>query len=167
MIKSIMVARSSNRVIGKDNDLVWHMPADLKYFKETTRGHFVTMGRKTYESVDKPLPGRLNIIITRQTDYFRECCLTVHSLEEAFRLGEAHGQQEMFVLGGSQIYEQAMDRVDRMYITDIKAEFEGDSYFPDSRYLRMERGETRRTRRRRRKSTPLRFCSAGAQISAR
>ena len=126
----MMVARSDNRVIGKDNDLVWHMPADLRYFKETTMGHYVIMGRKTYESVDKPLPGRLNIIVTRQKNYYRECCIVVHSLEEAFQLAEANGQEEVFVLGGSQIYSLAMDQADRIYLTEIKAEFEGDSYFP-------------------------------------
>lgn len=138
MIKSIMVARSDNRVIGKDNDLVWHMPADLKYFKETTKGHYVMMGRKTYESVDQPLPGRLNIIITRQSDYYRECCITVHSLEEAFALGEENGQQEVFVLGGSEIYELAMDQVDRIYLTEIKAEFKGDAYFPEIDYAKWQ-----------------------------
>ena len=144
MIKSIMVARSSNRVIGKDNDLVWHMPADLKYFKETTKGHYVMMGRKTYESVDKPLPGRLNIIITRQSDYYRECCITVHSLEEALALGRKNGQQEVFILGGAEIYKLAMDQVDRIYLTEIKAEFEGDAYFPEidhSRWKEVKREE--------------------------
>ena len=130
MIKSIMVARSDNRVIGRDNDLVWHMPADLKYFKETTVGHYVVMGRKTYESVNKPLPGRLNIIVTRQPDYYREGCMVVHDVEEAFRLGEQNGQQELFVLGGAQIYALTLPRVDRIYLTEIKAEFEGDTYFP-------------------------------------
>ena len=124
MIKSIMVARSDNRVIGRDNDLVWHMPADLKYFKETTTGHYVVMGRKTYESVNKPLPGRLNIIVTRQPDYHREGCITVHNVEEAFQLGEKNGQEELFVLGGAQIYELALPQVDRIYLTEIKAEFE-------------------------------------------
>lgn len=144
MIKSIMVARSDNRVIGKDNDLVWHMPADLRYFKETTTGHYVLMGRKTYESVDKPLPGRLNIIITRQPDYYRECCVVVHSLEEGFALAEKNGQQEVFVLGGSEIYQLAMDQVDRIYLTEIKAKFEGDSYFPeidDSKWREVKREE--------------------------
>ena len=144
MIKSIMVARSDNRVIGKDNDLVWHMPADLKYFKETTQGHYVMMGRKTYESVDKPLPGRLNIIITRQPDYSRECCITVHSLEEAFALGKKNGQREVFVLGGSEIYQLAMGQVDRIYLTEIKAEFEGDAYFPEidqSKWKEVKREE--------------------------
>lgn len=134
MIKSIMVARSDNGVIGKDNDLVWHMPADLKYFKETTTGHYVLMGRRTYESVNKPLPGRLNIIVTRQPDYYREGCIVVHDVEEAFALGEQHGQQELFILGGSQIYDITMDRADRIYLTEIKATFEGDSYFPEIDY---------------------------------
>ncbi len=131
MIKSIMVARSDNRVIGRDNDLVWHMPADLKYFKETTTGHYVVMGRKTYESVNKPLPGRLNIIVTRQPNYYREGCLVVHDVEQAFRLGEENGQEELFVLGGAQIYELTLPQVDRIYLTEIKADFEGDTYFPE------------------------------------
>ena len=144
MIKSIMVARSDNRVIGKDNDLVWHMPADLRYFKETTMGHYAIMGRKTYEAVDKPLPGRTNIIITRQPDYRREGCLIVHSVEEALALGEENGQEEVFILGGSQIYELAMDMADRIYLTEIKAEFEGDSYFPEidsSKWKEVKREE--------------------------
>ncbi|MGB3589278.1 MAG: dihydrofolate reductase [Tunicatimonas sp.] len=131
MIKSIMVARSDNNVIGKDNDLVWHMPADLKYFKETTSGHFVAMGRKTYQSVDKPLPGRLNIIITRQDDFYRENCVITHSLDEALALGKQNGQQEMFILGGAQIYELALDVADRIYLTEIHGEFEGDTFFPE------------------------------------
>ena len=126
-----MVARADNRVIGKDNNLVWHMPADLKYFKETTMGHYAIMGRKTYESVDKPLPGRTNIIVTRQPDYHRAGCIVVHSVEEAFRLGEENGQEEVFILGGSQIYELTIAMADRIYLTEIKAEFEGDSYFPE------------------------------------
>ncbi len=144
MIKSIMVARSDNRVIGKDNDLVWHMPADLKYFKETTTGHYVIMGRKTYESVDKPLPGRLNIIVTRQKDYRREGCIVVHSVEEALALGEKNRQEEVFILGGSQIYVLTMDTADRIYLTEIQAEFEGDSYFPkidDTRWKEVKREE--------------------------
>jgi len=131
MIKSIMVARSDNNVIGKDNDLVWHMPADLKYFKEITSGHYVAMGRKTYESVDKPLPNRLNIIITRQKDYYREACIVTHSLEEALALGEKNGQQEFFILGGAQIYKIALDIADRIYLTEIHGEFEGDTFFPE------------------------------------
>lgn len=131
MIKSIMVARSDNRVIGKNNELVWHMPADLKYFRETTLGHYVVMGRKTYESVNKPLPGRTNVIITRQPNYNREGCTVVHTVEDAFSLGERDGQTEIFILGGSQIYERTIDVADRIYLTEIKAEFEGDAYFPE------------------------------------
>lgn len=131
MTISIMVARSDNNVIGKDNDLVWHMPADLKYFKETTSGHYVVMGRKTYESVDKPLPGRLNIIVTRQSDYYREACIVVHSLEEALALGRENGQQELFILGGAEIYRLGLEVADRIYLTEIHGEFEGDTFFPE------------------------------------
>jgi dihydrofolate reductase len=133
MIRSIIVARADNGVIGKDNGLIWHMPHDLKFFKETTTGHYVLMGRKSYESVNKPLPNRLNIIITRQQDYFKENCLVLHSLEEALQLAEAQKQQEVFILGGGEIYRQALDNgwVDRIYLTEIKATFEGDTYFPE------------------------------------
>ncbi|WP_224996535.1 dihydrofolate reductase [Cesiribacter sp. SM1] len=133
MIRSIIVARADNGVIGKDNGLIWHMPHDLKFFKETTTGHYVLMGRKSYESVNKPLPNRLNIIITRQQDYFKENCLVLHSLEEALQLAEAQKQQEVFILGGGEIYRQALDKgyVDRIYLTEIKDTFEGDTYFPE------------------------------------
>nr|WKN39342.1 dihydrofolate reductase [Tunicatimonas sp. TK19036] len=131
MITSIMVARSDNNVIGKENDLVWHMPADLKYFKKTTMGHHAIMGRKTFESMDKPLPGRTNIIITRNPDYQAEGCMVVSSLEEAFQLSEEQNQEEVFVLGGGEIYRMAMDLVDRIYLTEIHSTFEGDTFFPE------------------------------------
>lgn len=132
MIRSIIVARADNGVIGKDNGLIWHMPHDLKFFKETTSGHYVLMGRKSYESVGKPLPNRLNIIITRNTDYAAENCLVLHSLQEALALAEKQKQQEVFILGGGEIYKQALqqDVVDRIYLTEIKNTFEGDTYFP-------------------------------------
>ena len=130
MIKSIMVARSDNHVIGKNNQLPWRMPADLRYFKQTTMGHYCIMGRKTFESVDNPLPGRTNVIITRQPEYHAEGCLVVHNLEEAFRQGEEQAQEEIFVLGGAEIYKQALDVVDRIYLTEIKTTVDGDTFFP-------------------------------------
>lgn len=130
MIKSIMVARSDNHVIGKNNQLPWRMPADLRYFKQTTMGHYCIMGRKTFESVDNPLPGRTNVIITRQPEYHAEDCLVVHDLDEAFRQGEAQAQAEIFVLGGAEIYKQALDVVDRIYLTEIKTTVDGDTFFP-------------------------------------
>lgn len=126
-----MVARSDNNVIGKENDLAWHMPADLKYFKKTTMGHHAIMGRKTFESMDKPLPGRTNIVITRNPDYRAEGCIVVSSLEEAVQLSQEQKQEQVFVLGGGEIYRLAMDLVDRIYLTEIHGEFEGDTFFPE------------------------------------
>lgn len=133
MRRSIIVARADNRVIGKNNELIWHMPHDLKYFKETTSGHYVLMGRKSFESVGKPLPNRLNIIITRNPDYAAEGALVVHSLKDALVLAEQQKQQEVFILGGGEIYRQALEQqlVDRIYLTEIKDSFEGDTYFPE------------------------------------
>ncbi|EMR04822.1 dihydrofolate reductase [Cesiribacter andamanensis] len=133
MIRSIIVARADNRVIGKDNGLIWHMPHDLRFFKETTSGHYVIMGRKSYESLNKPLPGRLNIIVTRNRGYFKENCLVMNSLEAALELAAQQQQQEVFILGGGEIYQQALDKglVDRIYLTEIKESFEGDTYFPE------------------------------------
>ena len=133
MIRTIIVARADNRVIGRDNQLIWKMPNDLKFFKEKTSGHFVIMGRKSYESLGKPLPNRLNIVITRNTSYAVEGALVVHSLQEALKLAENQKQKEVFILGGGEIYKQAFEKelVDKMYITEIKDSFEGDTYFPE------------------------------------
>lgn len=126
---SIIVAISENNVIGKDNDLIWHLPRDLKHFKETTIGHYVIQGRKTYESYGKPLPNRTNVIITRDKDYTAEGCIVVHSLEEAIK--KAENDTEPFIIGGGKIYEQALPLVDRIYITKIHHSFDGDTYFPE------------------------------------
>lgn len=142
MIKSIMVARSDNYVIGKDNQLPWRMPADLRYFKQTTMGHYCIMGRKTFESVDNPLPGRTNVIITRQPEYRAEGCVVVHNLDEAFRQGEEQAQEEIFILGGAEIYKQALDVVDRIYLTEIKTIVDGDTFFPKIDYTQWK--ETKR-----------------------
>lgn len=132
MIRSIIVARADNGVIGKDNQLIWHMPHDLKFFKTTTSGHYVVMGRKSFESMGKPLPNRLNIIITRNEEYAAEGALVVHSLEEGLKLAKEQKQKEVFILGGGEIYRQALEKklVDRIYLTEIKESFEGDTYFP-------------------------------------
>lgn len=127
-----MVAKAANNIIGKDNDLVWHLPADLKHFKSTTSGHYVIMGRKTYESMGKPLPNRLNIIITRNRDYHVEGAVVLHRLEEALDFARLQGQQLVFILGGGEIYRQALPLVDEMYITEIHESFEGDTTFPET-----------------------------------
>jgi len=129
MIISLIAAMSKNRVIGKDNSLPWNMPNDKKHFWELTRGKPVVMGRKTYESIGKPLPNRLNIIITRDQEYKAEGCTIVHSIDEA--VTAAQGNEEIMVIGGSQIYEKFLPKANRMYLTFIDAEIDGDTYFPE------------------------------------
>lgn len=131
MIKSIIVAKSENNVIGKDNGMVWHMPADLKHFKHKTMGHYIIMGRKTLESMDKPLPGRTTIVVTRNKNYHAEGCIIVHNVQEAFNIAESNQQKEVFILGGAEIYKSTMDLADKIYLTEIKASFEGDTFFPE------------------------------------
>jgi len=130
MIKSIIAAKSENNVIGKDNDLVWHMPADLRFFKNKTKGHWVIMGRKTFESMNGPLPHRSHIIITRQEDYQAEGCHITDDVEKAFQIASQQHIDEVFILGGAEIYAQTMNLADRMFITEIKSTFEGDTFFP-------------------------------------
>ncbi len=127
MTKTIVVAISQNHVIGKDNQLLWHLPADLKHLKVITTGHTVIMGRKTYDSVGKPLPNRRNIIITR-TELAIPGCEVVNSIEGAFTLCEI--EAEVFILGGAEIYRQAMPLTDRIYLTIVHQDFNGDSFFP-------------------------------------
>ena len=127
MIK-IIVAMSKNRVIGDSNTLIWHLPEDLKRFRQLTTDNTIVMGRKTYESIGKPLPNRRSIIITRDPDYSVEGCEVVNSLEEALLLSNS----DCFIIGGGEIYRQAIDIADRMYLTVINKEFEGDTKFPDS-----------------------------------
>lgn len=126
---SIIVAMASNRVIGRDNQLPWRLPADLQYFKQMTLGHHLLMGRKTYESVGKPLPGRTCIVITRQKGYAAAGVLVAHSMEEALAL--AQSDEEVFVAGGEEIYRAALEFSDRIYLTLIHREFEGDTFFPE------------------------------------
>lgn len=126
---SIIVAVGESNVIGKDNQLIWHLPRDLKHFKETTTGHYIIMGRKTFESNGRPLPNRTNVILTRDKGYNAEGCIVVHSLEEAINL--AKDDPEPFIIGGGVIYEIAMPLVDRIYLTQIHHKFEGDTFFPE------------------------------------
>lgn len=125
----MIAAVADNRVIGRDNDLIWHLPADLQFFKTTTKGHHIIMGRKTFESLNKPLPYRTNIIVTRQSDYRVEGALVVSSLDEAIQA--VSNDQEPFIVGGAEIYRQGMEMADRIYITRVHGEFEGDTLFPE------------------------------------
>ncbi len=129
MIISIIVAAARNGVIGKNNQLIWHLPADLKRFKSITTGHTIILGRKTFESIGKPLPNRQTIIISRNLDYFVEGCKTASSLVDAIKLAE--NQEEIFICGGGEIYKQAIEIADRIYFTRVEADFEGDTVFPE------------------------------------
>jgi dihydrofolate reductase len=128
---SLLAALSTNNVIGRDNDVPWRLSTDLKRLKAMTMGHHVIMGRKTYESVGRPLPGRTNVVITRQESYAPEGVTVVHALEDAVRIAAQQGDDEAFVLGGAEIYAQAMHGADRMYLTRVHAEVDGDTWFPD------------------------------------
>jgi dihydrofolate reductase len=128
MTVSIVVAISENHVIGKDNKLLWHLPNDLKHFKDITTGHTIIMGRKTYESVGKPLPRRRNIIITRQAISI-DGCEVVDSIEAALAL--CKDEPEVFIVGGAEIYRLLLHLTNRIYLTIIHKEFEGDSFFPE------------------------------------
>lgn len=128
---SIIVGQSKNRVIGKDNDLPWYLPDDLKHFKELTTGSTVIMGRKTYDSIlarlGGPLPNRTNIVVTHNLDFESDRAIVVHSLQEAIDSVE---DDKAFIIGGARIYEQALPLVDRIYLTEIDSEVDGDTYFP-------------------------------------
>jgi len=123
---SLICAASQNGVIGRDNRLPWHLPADLAHFKRLTIGHHILMGRKTYESIGKPLPHRTSIVITRQTDFQADGCWVVHSLEEA--LGLSTNDDEVFIIGGAEIYRQALPVANKIYLTRIWHNFEGDTF---------------------------------------
>ena len=129
---SAIVATDKNGVIGKGGDIPWHLSADLKYFKRRTLNHHILMGRKSFESIGRPLPKRTNIIITRNPFYLASNCMVVPSLEAGLRLAEENGEEEAFVIGGGEIYKLAMPLLDRLYLTAVETEVEGgDTYFPD------------------------------------
>ena len=125
---SIIAAVSKNGVIGVDNTLPWDLPVDLKRFKEITTGNVVIMGRKTYESIGKALPNRVNIVVTRDKNFFVSGVLSVNSLDSA--LLKAGNNKDIFIIGGGEIYRQSMDFVDKLYITEVDMEVEGDTTFP-------------------------------------
>jgi len=125
---SIVVAMDSNRLIGKDNGLPWHLPADLAFFKKLTTGNTILMGRKTFDSIGRPLPNRCNIIITRNADIEIAGCEVVNSIEKALSLVQS--ETEVMVIGGAKLYQQILPIADRLYITQVEGEFDGDTYFP-------------------------------------
>ncbi len=133
MIISLIAALSKNRVIGKNNDLPWHLPDDMKYFMQTTKGHHVIMGRKNYDSIPekfRPLPHRTNIVVTHQKDFKATGCIIVHSVEEGIVLAKKNNEQEAFIIGGAEIYKIGIPLSQRLYLTEIVAIIEGDTFFP-------------------------------------
>jgi dihydrofolate reductase len=131
MILSLLVAASENNVIGNGNQLPWHLPNDLKYFKNLTWGMPILMGRKTFESIGKALPGRKSIVITRNGEWQHESVDVVYSIEEAVAKAESFGVKEIFVIGGAEIFKTTLPRAKRIYLTRIHHKFEGDVYFPE------------------------------------
>ena len=130
MIISQIVAMASNRVIGNRGDIPWKIPGEQKRFKEITLGHTVIMGRKTYESIGRPLPGRTNRVITRQSDYQASGCIVAHDLDSAFQSCPAQ-ESEAFICGGGQLYQESLPITDRIYLTVLPREVVGDTYFPE------------------------------------
>lgn len=127
---ALIAAQAENRVIGLDNKMPWHLPEDLQYFKKITLGKPVIMGRKTFESIGRPLPGRTNIVVTRQSDWRAEGVVTASGLEQALSLAERESPDELMVIGGAQIYAEALPLAQRIYLTQIHKEIEGDAWFP-------------------------------------
>lgn len=126
---TLIAAMAQNRVIGNNNDLIWRLPKDLKHFKDLTSGHHIIMGRKTFESVGKPLPNRTNIIVTRQSDYKVAGCIIVNTLEEA--INKASGDKQPFIVGGAEIYKQSLPYAQTIELTLVHETFEGDTSFPE------------------------------------
>jgi dihydrofolate reductase len=134
MTISFIAALSRNKVIGKNNDLPWHLPDDMKYFMQTTKAHFVIMGRKNYDSIPekfRPLPNRTNVVVTHQANFNAPGCIVVHSLEEAVNQARNANEQEVFIIGGAEIFKLGFPLSDRLYLTEIQAEIQGDIYFPE------------------------------------
>jgi len=127
---TLIAAVAENKVLGKDNAIIWHLPDDFKHFKALTSHHYIIMGRKTFESFPKPLPNRTHVIITRQSDYVvPEHCVVVHSLDEALELTKK--EDEVFVIGGGEIYTLALPKADKLELTQVHASFDGDAFFPE------------------------------------
>jgi len=133
---SLIVAAAENGVIGKNNDLIWHLPKDMKFFKETTLGHHVIMGRKNFESIPhkyRPLPNRTNVVITRKSDYTADGCVVVNSVETALEIARRNGDTEPFIIGGGEIYKLALEAnlVDKIYLTKVHHAYDGDTFFTE------------------------------------
>ena len=133
MIISLIVAMDDRRGIGKSGKLPWRLSSDLKRFRELTMGHHLIVGRKTFESIGKPLEGRYMIVITRDDNFKAEGCIIAHSIESAVAVARERGENELFVVGGAEIYSQTLDNADRLYLTEVHAQVDADTFFPEFR----------------------------------
>lgn len=131
MIISLIAAVAKNNVLGKDNKIPWHLPADMAYFSKMTTGHHIVMGSNTYESIGRPLPNRTNIVLAKDRDYKAEGCVVVNSIEEATDYAKKNEEKELMVCGGASVYKQFLPKADKVYLTEINAEFDGDVFFPE------------------------------------
>jgi dihydrofolate reductase len=131
MIISTIVACAQGRVIGRDNQIPWYLPADLRYFQKKTSGHHIIMGRNCFESIGRALPKRTNVIVTRNPFYLAADCLVVHSVKEALQIAKKSGETEAFIIGGGEIYRQTAHLWDRIYLTEVDLNVEGDVFFPE------------------------------------
>ena len=128
---SCIVAAAKNNVIGHNNDIPWHLPADLKYFKKITLGHHIIMGKNCFLSIGRPLPKRTNIVLTRDPFFIASNCIVVHSINEALEVAHDNGEEEAFIIGGGTIYAQTIDLWDKLYFTDVDLKVKGDVFFPE------------------------------------
>lgn len=135
MIISIIVAAAKNLAIGKNNDLLWHLPKDMQFFKDTTKGHCIITGRKNYHSIPekfRPLPNRTNIVVTRDQSLKLDGAIVVNSIEKAINIAQSKNESEVFIIGGGEIYKQSLHLADKLYITEVNTSFEdADTFFPD------------------------------------
>jgi dihydrofolate reductase len=141
---SLIAAAAENGVIGRDNQLPWHLPDEFRHFKQTTEGHHVIMGRRTWESRGKPLPRRVNVVVSSQADYSAPGAIVLGSLDEALRAARAAGETEAFVIGGTRLYAEALAIADRLYLTRVHATVDGDAVFPsydESQWRELDRRE--------------------------
>jgi dihydrofolate reductase len=142
---SFIVAMDENGVIGKENHLPWRLPEDLKFFKRTTMGHVIVMGRRTFESIGKPLPGRINVVLTRNDHFRAEGCKIVHSPEDVLAMSKQY--EEIFIIGGASIFQIFLPYAERLYMTKIHHEFAGDTYFPEMNWSEWRLVETKKGKR--------------------
>lgn len=143
MIISVIVAIGKHRQIGLNNELLWQLSDDLKRFKNITKGHHIVMGRKTFESIGRPLPNRTNVIVTRDQNFKApEGCVVLHSIDEVIEFAKSNGESELFFCGGAAIYLEGLERCDKLYLTEVDFDGDADTYFPDYNQYQWEELET-------------------------